>query len=639
MADEYSKARRAGEKAFKSALNEGRYPYLPALDDFLDAGRCSAVRAGIMEIPVTQITGTKTPGRMHAFACNFMPLLEKDSEFEIKWSRLYESQIEEGFRDPVLVYEYLHNFYVQEGNKRVSVARFLEMPTISADVVRLIPTDRDSENPDIYDEFLRFFAVCPLYELNFSKYGSYRRFASLLGLNLKDKWDTVQVSRIRAAYYNFAKAYAQTVQEEAGNISDALLIYLTVYGFDQLRAQSVSTIRKNLTQIRKELVTQASDENITVKEKPEEKNKTLLDTLKIIPTFNELHPLKIAFIYDRNPQNSAWVSDHEIGRTYLNKKYPKTVRTITFENCGTDEEVRDALEQAAEQDCDLVFTASPAMMQETVKAAIKHPKIHYLNCSINLNSKAVRTYYARTYEVKFLLGALAAMNAKNHKTAYIADYPIYGTIASINAFAIGASLIDPECRVYLAWSGVHDEDWFKELEYLDIDVFCGPSLVLTDDDRTLHGLCRREADGKVSNLAMPVINWAVYYEQLVKLMLEDKWDQDSQHNRAINYWWGMDAGIEDLNISSKIAYSSAKMIRLMKDGLSSGTINPFSGELRSMEKVIRTSADGRLSNEQIIRMDWLNDNVIGVIPEYSRMSEGGKKLVEAAGITKAKEKL
>ena len=36
MADEYSKARRAGEKAFKSALNEGRYPYLPALDDFLD---------------------------------------------------------------------------------------------------------------------------------------------------------------------------------------------------------------------------------------------------------------------------------------------------------------------------------------------------------------------------------------------------------------------------------------------------------------------------------------------------------------------------------------------------------------------------------------------------------------------------
>ena len=37
-------------------------------------------------------------------------------------------------------------------------------------------------------------------------------------------------------------------------------------------------------------------------------------------------------------------------------------------------------------------------------------------------------------------------------------------------------------------------------------------------------------------------------------------------------------------------------------------------------------------------MDWLNENIIGVIPEYTRLSEGGKKLARVSGVQAAKEK-
>ena len=50
------------------------------------------------------------------------------------------------------------------------------------------------------------------------------------------------------------------------------------------------------------------------------------------------------------------------------------------------------------------------------------------------------------------MGAIAGAMAENNKIAYIADYPIYGAIANINAFALGAKMINPRAKVYLEWS-------------------------------------------------------------------------------------------------------------------------------------------------------------------------------------------
>mgnify|MGYP007031455233 CR=1 FL=1 len=48
---------------------------------------------GLVDIPAESIVGTKTAGRHTAFASNFMPLLEDDTEFAVKWSNLCLSLI------------------------------------------------------------------------------------------------------------------------------------------------------------------------------------------------------------------------------------------------------------------------------------------------------------------------------------------------------------------------------------------------------------------------------------------------------------------------------------------------------------------------------------------------------------------
>ena len=86
----YQAANRQAQRAFRSAMNKGDYPYLSALDDFLPYERTAGEKyIGIVEIPLNLVVGTKTAGRRNSFAYNFMPLLEEETEFAHKWADLY----------------------------------------------------------------------------------------------------------------------------------------------------------------------------------------------------------------------------------------------------------------------------------------------------------------------------------------------------------------------------------------------------------------------------------------------------------------------------------------------------------------------------------------------------------------------
>ena len=110
------------------------------LDDILPSkGTYTEVPLGLVQIPIEQIVGTKTNSRSNAFAGNFMPILEKGSEFSNKWINLSIHQENDGIQDPIKVYEYMNRFYVEEGNKRVSVLKYYGAASIQGYVIRLIP--------------------------------------------------------------------------------------------------------------------------------------------------------------------------------------------------------------------------------------------------------------------------------------------------------------------------------------------------------------------------------------------------------------------------------------------------------------------------------------------------------------------
>ncbi|MBP5262335.1 MAG: BMP family ABC transporter substrate-binding protein, partial [Clostridiales bacterium] len=121
MKEDYKAAKKKADKAVRDAIRDGVSPYLPVLDTIEEVKNATMRRSlGLLELPLSRIKGNKEAGRNSAFANNFMPLFEENTEFAQKWSALYDSYKQEGIRDAIKVYEYMNQYYVQEGNKRVS---------------------------------------------------------------------------------------------------------------------------------------------------------------------------------------------------------------------------------------------------------------------------------------------------------------------------------------------------------------------------------------------------------------------------------------------------------------------------------------------------------------------------------------
>ena len=94
----------------------------------------------------------------------------------------------------------------------------------------------------------------------------------------------------------------------------------------------------------------------------------------------------------------------------------------------------------------------------------------------------------------------------------------------------------------------------------------------------------------------------------------------------------MSSGVIDVIMSDRISYYSRKLVGILKQAVIADTLSPFDGEIRSQGGLIKTVDDPRLSNESVITMDWLNDNVIGHVPEISEITDDvDKKSVKVSG--------
>ena len=248
---DYEKAKRLGEKSYRHEVVRGRYPYLPALDDMLaDRDALNEESIGVCEIPIALVCGTLTEGRQKAFAKNYMPLLDEDSEFAAKWIHLLSYQESEGIADAVKAYEFMGRFYISEGNKRVSVLKYLGQPDILADVTRILPPeDSTSKEARVYREFMKFFECTGIYGIYFSEEGCYAKLADMFGMNLDSQWPDDAVLLLKSGFYTFSRLYSEHCGEHVMTLGDSFMIYMEMFTPDSLINDSDDDIRENMGKI------------------------------------------------------------------------------------------------------------------------------------------------------------------------------------------------------------------------------------------------------------------------------------------------------------------------------------------------------------------------------------------------------
>ena len=633
--EDYNAALKKGERSYREHLSRGQYPYLQILGEQLNhANIVNEQQLGLQEIPSDAIIGTFSSGRRTSFAPNFMPLLQKGTEFSSKWSNLCAAHLTEGIHDPVTVYEYLHHYFVVEGNKRVSVLKYFDSPRIPAYVTRLIPERRDTKESIVYYEFLEFYKMCPVNFLIFSEPGSYDKFLNFVGKAPEEPWSDEEKENIRSAFVRFDQAFTSLGGKKLEGITsgDALLSYLHYYPYKDSVSLTPDEHRENLLKIWEEIRLLGKEETVKFVFSSEETPHRLLDM-----RVKSAKHLRIAFVHQSAPDVSSWTYGHDLGRIYIEEAFGDQVSVSSYYHVETEEEGDAVLEKIIKGGIDVIFATSTVLIGSCLKAAAIHPEVKILCCAINSAHRYIRTYYARTFESKFLAGLIAGAMTDSGDIGFLTGSPIYPNIANINAFAIGVQMVRPDARVHVQWTSRIGEDPKKYFWEHGVGLICGREIGGAPDGERDFGLYRF-VDGQPETLAASVFNWGILYRKIIDSIRDGSWSamDKTSGRKALNYWWGMESDVVDFIVGDKVPLQTAHLVDFMKTSMRNLSFAPFYGKIRSQDGFIHT-ADSHLSIWQVMAMNWLNDNVIGSIPTMEELTEYGQSIMIVQGSNRSAE--
>ena len=630
--EEYNQALRKGQKEYRERLMAGKNANPLVLDEILPENNdYPVVDVGLVEIPSERIIGVKSAGRISAFTASFLPLLEPKSEFGNKWINLCMAHLgDTGITDPIICFEYLGDFYVQEGNKRVSLLRYFDAPRITGQVRRILPPQSEEPRIKAYYEFLEFYKASKLYTVQFRRPGDYARLTALLGKKSGEAWTEDERRIFRSYFYYFREAFeAQNSGTKDILPEEALLMWLKLYPYQDLGNLTGAQLKKSIADLWEDVVS-TSEDAVKVQTKAEDETKGGIVS-RIVSSFDRLN---VAFVHQLTPAKSTWVMSHEEGREHIEAVFGDRITVRSYYDANSPEECEALIEQAVSDGAQVVFTTSPPLSRATLKAAVKYPKVRFLNCSVDQPYSSIRTYYGRIYEAKFITGAIAGAMANDDRIGYITSYPIFGVPASINAFALGAQMTNPRAQIELRWSclpGTPQADFFADgirvisnrsvptqnRMYLD---FCSYGTYLMDDR------------GDLVPLGTPVWVWGKFYEFVIRSIFSGGWKREKGVSTALNYWLGMDSGVIGLNLSDKLPEGVRQMARLLQKGLEDSALDPFLRRIVAQDGTVKNDGTHRFTPEQILHMDWLCENVVGSIPPFEEILPISRNMVRELGI-------
>lgn len=646
----FQRAYKMGKSSYSENVAKGISGYLPSLDGIVKNSEiASEINLGIVEIPIKKIIGTYSHSRSIAFANNFMPLISGESEFKIKWTTLYNAHMEEGIRDPIKVYEYLNWFYVVEGNKRVSVLKYCDAYAIPAVVTRLIPK-KDESDPiiKIYYEFLEFNKQTGINSIWFSKENSFIELGKYIQqynphlTAYSDKYKHFMGSIYRPFREMYHKLGGDKLNITTG---DALLEYIKVYGLpNEINEKLKVQLKKFMTEL------EALSENQSIEVRTdtiEVPKKNVISSITTLMTAKK--NLKVAFVYAKTIKTSGWSYAHNLGRLHVENVLKDQISTAYIDNVPESNEAYMYLKELAKDEYDIIFTTSPTYITPTLKAALEFPNVKFLNCSETHSFRNVSTYFGRIHEPRFLTGIIAGSITKTNIIGYVANYPISEIITGINAFALGARMVNPYVKIKVVWTHKWDHpEKSKNLGSIlnneGADIIAHDDLPSPGEESKQYGVYSSKftEDGGKSisqaHFAMPIWNWGIFYEKLLRNVLSGTWkmvfDVLNSNPKLVNFWWGMDTGMVDLIYSkTHVPLQTQILVEFMKKMIIQNEFHPFTGPIYDQQGKLRIPKDETASYEQILSMNWFVDGIEGEIPKLNE-EQAIDPLTEMLGVKK-----
>lgn len=329
---------------------------------------------------------------------------------------------------------------------------------------------------------------------------------------------------------------------------------------------------------------------------------------------------KVAFVYVGSVGDAGWTYAHDLGRKFLEKEVPN-VQTTYVESVPEGADAERVLTELAEKGNKVIFATSFGYMDFVQKVAAKYPDVTFLHCSGFKTAKNAGTYFGRDYQGRYLAGIVAGKYTKKNLIGYVAAFPIPEVIRGINSFTLGAQSVNPKVKVKVVWTNTWydpatEKEAAKSLLNAGADLIAmhqdTPAAMQAAEERGAYGIgydsdMRSFAPKAV--LTGPVWNWGPYYAKTVKAVQAGTWKSDQ-------YWGGIADGIIDIGpYGSMVSEDVKKLVAQKRAVFVKNNYAVFVGPLKDQSGQVKVKAGQKLTDKEMLEMNWFVQGVEGTIPK------------------------
>jgi len=331
-------------------------------------------------------------------------------------------------------------------------------------------------------------------------------------------------------------------------------------------------------------------------------------------------PLKIGFVYVTPVTDAGWVRQHEEGRKAVDAALGAKVKTTFVENVAEGADAERVIRDLAQQGNKLIFTPSFGYMEPTLKVARDFPDVKFESITGYKPAANVATANARYYEGRYLAGIAAGRMTKTNLAGYVAGFPIPEVLQGINAFTLGMRSVNPNAKVIVVWLN----EWFDPPKERDaaMAVFNQNADVVAFHTGSTAVMAAAQERGKMAiayhsdmrkiapdaQIVAVTHQWGGYYTQRAKAVLDGTW-------KSGNLWGGVKEGMIRVgDFGTKVPKAVQQEVLARQQDIAAGKLQPFravSGDVRDNEGRVVIAKGAQLSDEQILKMNWLVDGVQG----------------------------
>ena len=332
-------------------------------------------------------------------------------------------------------------------------------------------------------------------------------------------------------------------------------------------------------------------------------------------------PVKVGFVYVGPVGDHGWTYRHDVGRQAIIEALGDKAQTTFVESVKEGADAERVIRQMASSGHDLIFTTSFGFMNPTVKVAKQFPDVKFEHATGYKRADNVSTYAARFYEGRHVAGLIAGHMTKSNVIGYIGSFPIPEVVRGINAFALALRSVNPEATVKVVWVNTwydpgKEGDAAKALIDQGADVILqhtdSPAPLQVAESRGVWGVGQASDMAKFApkaQLTAIVDNWDGYYAKRASDVAAGTWS-------STDTWGGLNDGmVEMAPYNEALPANVVAVAQAAVEALKSGAIHAFDGPILDQAKTQRVAKGERLSDEELLKMNWYVEGVQGELPK------------------------